>query len=183
MRAATDYDRDQAMLARYQAGETLAAIAEDHGLSRQRVQQILRDNPQYQARPRWPGTLTYNTAHQRVARELGPARDQHCVDCGQRAEEWSYNGLDADELADDQGLRYSAKTEYYEPRCHSCHRYYDAKHGEMHHNSKLTDAQRRGIRASVLRPYTSDLRELAKHFDVSESLIRQIRTEEPRYSR
>ena len=43
--------RAEEMLARYLRGETMAAIAADYGVTRQRVGQLVRDHPVYRPRP------------------------------------------------------------------------------------------------------------------------------------
>lgn len=67
----------------------------------------------------------YVAAHSRVRKSKGPAREHRCLDCGERAENWSYKHGDPDELVTPSGLRYSTKVDYYEPRCVPCHRKYD----------------------------------------------------------
>jgi hypothetical protein len=74
----------------------------------------------------------YDAAHRRISRTMGTAKGFACVDCGNRADEWSYNGGDPDELITDPatrhetaGLRYSLDAAYYSPRCVRCHRAMD----------------------------------------------------------
>jgi hypothetical protein len=59
----------------------------------------------------------------------GAARDNTCVDCGEAAEDWSYNGLDSDEVMGPTPagriVAYSVNPESYEPRCRRCHFHYD----------------------------------------------------------
>jgi hypothetical protein len=65
-----------------------------------------------------------------------------------------------------------------EPRCRKCRIAYDIDsrpRGEQHHNSKLTDAQRRGIMAGILQtdpdvPAVMQ-KELADYFGVSVATI------------
>ncbi len=82
-------------------------------------------------RPRWMTERpTYGGAHYRLRVERGPAAAQRCVDCGAQAEEWSYDGLDPDELTEVRGshlVRYSLDLERYEPRCVRCHRAFDGE--------------------------------------------------------
>ncbi len=110
---------------------------------------------------------TYKTRHERVYRKRGNASECACVDCGNAAQDWSQihgtNGLEA---------------EHYEPRCRPCHSCYDIEtqpRGERHGMSKLTDAQRRGIHASV----GATQRELAEHFGVSQQTISDTRLRSP----
>jgi hypothetical protein len=121
------------------------------------------------------GAPHYKAAHDRVYRAKGKASFHQCVDCGQQAEEWSYDGKDSEELTDPRrGQRYSLKIEHYQPRCQDCHTQYDldtATRGERNPNSKLTAAQVRGIRASV----GAAQQELADHFGVTQPAISLIR--------
>lgn len=75
----------------------------------------------------------YEAFHTRLRRQLGSAAMQACVDCNDKAEEWSYNHLDPNEaLVESRSgrklVRYSASAEYYEPRCKSCHRKFDRRY-------------------------------------------------------
>jgi DNA-binding transcriptional regulator YiaG len=118
------------------------------------------------------GNPSYRTAHNRVGNAKGRASGHACVDCGQPAAQWSYDGLDPDELTDPKtGCKYSAKPGHYQARCHLCHLKADKRFGETHASAKLTNAQIRVIRAST---GVSD-GELAEHFGVSRSRINQIR--------
>jgi hypothetical protein len=85
--------------------------------------------PEKEGRPAKGGVPGYDAAHRRVYRDRGPAAALTCVDCGEQAREWSYSGADPDELTtrpdlrnEHPGLRYSLKSEFYEPRCICCHR-------------------------------------------------------------
>src|SRR5258708_3771523 len=54
----------------------------------------------------------YTAAHKRVEAANGKAIEHTCVGCGEQAAEWSYGGLDPDELADEKtGRNYSANPE------------------------------------------------------------------------
>lgn len=73
---------------------------------------------------------TVGAMHRRVRKAKGAARGHQCVDCGARADEWSYNNADPNELlGEDHGsqLAYSLDVANYEPRCRSCHRQFDAE--------------------------------------------------------
>lgn len=75
-----------------------------------------------------PPSTTYGAAHMRVTRALGRAADLPCVDCGEPAFQWSYDGLDPDEAeatVNGSEVTYSHKPEHYWPRCVACHRAYD----------------------------------------------------------
>jgi len=108
--------------------------------------------------------IGYRGRHLRVQRARGSANEHACVDgCGRQAEEWAQiHGTDG------------ADPEHYVPRCVKCHRAYDGTHakpGEQNHNAILTEAQARGIWASV----GATRRELAEHFGVSAAAIKDIR--------
>lgn len=69
--------------------------------------------------------VSYFGMHCRIRRERGKASDKTCVDCGEAAHQWSYDGLDPDELHYDppgkRRLSYSLDQNHYAPRCASCH--------------------------------------------------------------
>lgn len=78
--------------------------------------------------------ITYNTAHKRVRWARGRARDHACVDCGNRANEWSYDHSDPNEMTQMVRRRdrrtpmtYSADVNRYQPRCHECHAQFDGR--------------------------------------------------------
>jgi hypothetical protein len=77
----------------------------------------------------WVGDdVTYQGMHYRVKKYRGSASQFLCIDCGQQAEEWSYNHLDENERTGTDGghlLPYSTDVTFYEPRCKSCHRAFD----------------------------------------------------------
>jgi hypothetical protein len=122
---------------------------------------------------------TYHGAHERVRRSRGLASEWFCTDCPTptSAAEWSYDGLDPDDLTEPaNGRKYSANPDHYQPRCVPCHRQHDGnpvvhQSGERNPNAKLTDAQVRGIKASV---GVSD-QELAEHFGVNRRRISALR--------
>lgn len=67
----------------------------------------------------------YKQAHARARRLYGP--NPRCVDCNGPAHEMSYNGKDPNELIDpDTKCPFSCDPSFYEPRCISCHRTFDA---------------------------------------------------------
>ena len=75
----------------------------------------------------WKGdAASYAAVHLRLRTERGPARTHPCVDCGEGAHDWSYNGLDEHEVRSPRGV-YSVNPNNYDPRCRSCHRQYDAR--------------------------------------------------------
>lgn len=68
----------------------------------------------------------YRTVHARLQRDRGPASGHSCVDCGQPAQDWSYDHGDPDQrIAADNGCPYSTKAEHYQPRCKRCHAIFD----------------------------------------------------------
>lgn len=89
-------------------------------------------HPRGAAHPSWKSDdIGYNLAHSRVRQAKGRATSHLCVDCGGRADEWSYIGGDPDERVeiDRRGKRmpYSIRPAYYAPRCHSCHGIFDKR--------------------------------------------------------
>lgn len=73
----------------------------------------------------WRGNdIVYVSAHARLRRVRGPAKQFDCVDCGQQAKEWSYCYTDANQQESSSGP-YSADPSHYEPRCSSCHKTFD----------------------------------------------------------
>jgi hypothetical protein len=122
----------------------------------------------------WKSVPSYKALHRRLTRALGGAGEHACADCGQPGYDWSYDGLDPDEVSNADGQMYSLAAGHYVPRCKRCHAAYDARKrpsGERHGASKLTDAQRRGIRASV----GASVPELAERFGVDPQTIRNAR--------
>ena len=72
-----------------------------------------------------PGT-SYRSAHRKVYRSKGPARMYPCLGCGGPATDWSYDGLDPDEMygsnnAGTAPRAYSMNPDHYHPRCRRCH--------------------------------------------------------------
>jgi hypothetical protein len=70
---------------------------------------------------------SYQTAHARVWRNRGRARDHVCV-CGKPAAHWAYDHLDPDELVDSAGQIFSGDPAHYTPLCRSCHANLDNRH-------------------------------------------------------
>lgn len=102
--------RVQTILERHVASRRAAAKRDQTG----ERNHMWRDDPGYQA------------AHLRVASERARASEHACIDCDERAAEWSYDHTDPQELTDQSGRRYSADPSHYDPRCISCHRRHDA---------------------------------------------------------
>ena len=77
--------------------------------------------------------VSYNAMHRRLRTWRGPASAQLCVDCGERAKDWSYTGgcpKERSDIVDGYVLRYSPDPDMYEPRCGRCHGAYDRKRNE-----------------------------------------------------
>lgn len=86
--------------------------------------------PTLDEHPRWAAI------HKRVQRAKGAAVEHQCVDCGGRADEWSYDNADPDELRDRRlNIAYSLSIDHYEPRCIKCHRAFDAAHRRNRKNN------------------------------------------------
>lgn len=79
--------------------------------------------------PRKPGVPSYAAVHARINVGLGPARVYMC-DCGKRAAEWAYDGLDEDQhygrTAYGSMVFYSSNLDHYKPMCIPCHRKLDS---------------------------------------------------------
>ena len=70
-------------------------------------------------------TPTYVAAHDRVRAIRGKASQFPCVDCGEKARDWSYDHEDENELVNPKGHAYSPEPEHYFPRCKHCHTLFD----------------------------------------------------------
>lgn len=74
---------------------------------------------------RW-GEGGYVPTHSLLRRERGHPSQHECVNCGQQAQEWSYNGGDPDEQIDPvRGAAFTRNLAAYSPRCIRCHRFFD----------------------------------------------------------
>jgi hypothetical protein len=73
--------------------------------------------------------VTYYAAHDRVKVARGAACGHSCIDCGERAQDWSLR-RDADKLTFGHAGRYtlafSPDPQDYVPRCKPCHGKYDS---------------------------------------------------------
>lgn len=81
--------------------------------------------------------IQYRSAHARVTRFRGRARDHQCARCGEQAENWAYDHEDPEELTEylpDEKRRgwrsYSANPDNYLPLCRPCHHKFDVAHIE-----------------------------------------------------
>lgn len=69
---------------------------------------------------------SYNRAHKRVRSLFGPASKHYCVECKDKADDWSYNHTDPqDHFESKELLPYSMDPSHYSPRCRPCHRKFD----------------------------------------------------------
>lgn len=73
--------------------------------------------------------LTYYGAHGRIKMYWGSASQYFCIECGEQAAEWAYDGTDPSELEGEvkvdgvkYPVRYSVWPEFYAPLCTGCHR-------------------------------------------------------------
>ena len=73
--------------------------------------------------------VTYRSAHTRNERLWGTADNYPCIECGDTAKEWAYDGTDPSERTERvkvngeyYPVRYSVWPEFYAPLCFSCHR-------------------------------------------------------------
>lgn len=70
--------------------------------------------------------ITAHSAHTRLHRLWGKASQYACVECGEPAREWAYDGTDPSQLygLSDHGswVLYSRFPEFYMPMCFPCHR-------------------------------------------------------------
>ena len=74
----------------------------------------------------WKGpNAGYTTVHLRLKSELGSAKGHRCIDCGERADDWSCQNNCADEQRVEGKPAYCTHLEHYKPRCRPCHRAYD----------------------------------------------------------
>lgn len=70
--------------------------------------------------------ITYVSAHRRIYRSRGPASNHRCVDCGENAQQWSYDGTDEREIfCDVRKMKFSLDENHYAPRCAPCHKRHD----------------------------------------------------------
>lgn len=118
------------------------AFAKAHGLCSKHVTRLKRTGDPLLVRPRapkgsantaWVGdALGYFGAHARVRSARGQAKLHACIDCNEQASQWSYSHADTNEKIGVIDRRtgslapYSLDPSYYEPRCVTCHKRFDA---------------------------------------------------------
>jgi hypothetical protein len=72
---------------------------------------------------------SYQAVHQQLRVKRGSASEYSCIDCGNSAHHWSYDGIDNREhLSNDKGHLLAYSTDlygHYDPRCARCHTEYD----------------------------------------------------------
>lgn len=99
----------------------------DVDVSRQpRSPSLLRRDPS-----NLPNISCENT-HYLLRRLWGSASQYPCVDCGQGAAQWAYDGTDQAQLYGPAGRGkantfYSVWPEFYKPMCHRCHKRHDLR--------------------------------------------------------
>lgn len=99
-----------------------------HGYRAERYGDPLAIGPGKRSGRKRMGVPSYAGIHKRLFYDLGQASRRTCVDCGGRADEWSYNGgADREYWEDTRGslVAYTTDFSFYSPRCVRCHRIYD----------------------------------------------------------
>lgn len=73
--------------------------------------------------------IGYGMAHERVRADRGRVQLHDCIDCGNEAQQWSYDHADPDEMhahhLSANPIAYSNNPEHYSPRCVKCHKRFD----------------------------------------------------------
>lgn len=73
--------------------------------------------------------VDYTAVHSRLRSRRGSASKHECVNCGARAQHWSYDHEDPDERISRAprtlGIAFSLHMDHYQPRCVPCHKRYD----------------------------------------------------------
>lgn len=110
---------------------------------------------------------TYYTVHWRLSTARGKASTHACIDCGERAAHWSYEGGDPNEKVSPLGLLYTTDLTFYRPRCTYCHTHHDNRFGQQHRSAKLTDEQVAELRAAHAGGESSV--SLGRRFGISQS--------------
>ena len=85
------------------------------------------DNPVHKCVHKWVDRpVGHGGAHSRVRRVWGSASQYPCIECGNTAKDWAYDGTDPTQLYEARGGRaaksfYSLYPEFYMPMCAKCH--------------------------------------------------------------
>jgi hypothetical protein len=77
------------------------------------------------------GAVAIRSAHLRVERARGKARDHACAHCGGQAADWAYDWSDPDALTAPVGSLYSLDPSHYMPLCKRCHSALDRPHRKI----------------------------------------------------
>jgi hypothetical protein len=102
---------------------------------------------------------SYDVWHHRVNKARGAASGYACVDCGDRAQDWSTVNPSSDDIA-----------ARFQPRCRRCHRHHDGAIGEGNPRAKLTSGKVRQLRGRRADGLT--YRQLAAEFGISDASAR-----------
>jgi hypothetical protein len=82
--------------------------------------------------PNWvrKPVVNYRAAHRAVVKARGKASEYQCTVCDETARDWSYDGLDPNDLTgncDGHELNFSLDVSRYEPLCTACHKRRDTQ--------------------------------------------------------
>lgn len=107
------------------------------------------------------GDIAYAGAHSRVRTARGRASTYDCVSCGQRAQQWAYNGCDPDQLFGPIGKTtffafYSTNADFYDPLCCKCHRSRDAELAQRELREYREWRHGTGLTLADVTPQTGD---------------------------
>lgn len=86
----------------------------------------------------WSVDIKPGAAHRRCRILWGRAAEHTCIECGNEAYDWAYDGTDSSQLYADNGngtwTWFSRFPEFYMPMCRSCHRKRDGSNqkSELH---------------------------------------------------
>jgi hypothetical protein len=85
--------------------------------------------------------IGYGTAHDRVRRARGSARNQTCQRCTNPARHWAYDHSDPNERQTHDGIPFSVDPNRYIPLCVPCHKRMDLARLEVTRGRRRTAAQ------------------------------------------
>lgn len=116
----------------------------------------------------------FTAAHVRVKAVWGPARQYPCIECGEAAKDWAYDGTDSTELlgvaAKGRSLmRYSLYPEFYMPMCRKCHHSRDKgraaqelrEYREFKHRTRMTLPEIEQLLSKILDAGDADIESAA----------------------